>query len=352
MPPAADLHVPAAPASESPSGPAPLLVRRQGRAMASPLRLCVAAGGDARRIDPRVDAAWADVRAAFERAEAAMSRFRDDSELTRLNRRAPVRAPVSRDLGRALAAADRARRVTGGRFDPRIIEALERIGYAGVWQSATDRPAAPATGRVVGLDCGARSVVLEVPVDLGGIGKGLALRWAADDLERRLNGDRGGATGFLLDAGGDVVASGSLGGGEAWQVGIEDPEGGPEPLAVVAIRGRGAIATSSISAAPMGSPGPGRPPPHRPADRRARRRGPAGRHGRGPGSSLGRGLVEGPFPRGLERDREPCPDPGARGVVGDERRPARDDAGRPPARDLGGVRGLNPAGGSSGAGSR
>jgi FAD:protein FMN transferase len=216
--------------------------------MASPLRLSVAARGDARGVDPRVDAAWADVRATFERAEAAMSRFRDDSELTRLNRRAPVRAPVSRDLGRALAAADRAQRITGGRFDPRIVEALERIGYTGVRQGASDRRAAatPATGRVVGLDSGARSVVLEVPADLGGIGKGLALRWAADDLARRLNGDRGGTTGFLLDAGGDVVASGSLGGGEAWQVAIEDPGGGPLPLAVVAIRGRGAIATSSI----------------------------------------------------------------------------------------------------------
>ncbi len=216
--------------------------------MASPLRLSVAVSDVARGLDRRVDAAWADVRATFAQAEAAMSRFRDDSELTRLNRRAPVRAPVSRDLGRALAAADRAHRTTGGRFDPRIVEALERIGYAGVRQGASDRRAAttPALGRVVGLDGGVRVVVLEVPVDLGGIGKGLALRWAADGLEGRLAGDRDGAAGFLLDAGGDVVASGSLGGGEPWQVGIEDPAGGPEPLAIVAILGRGAIATSSI----------------------------------------------------------------------------------------------------------
>jgi thiamine biosynthesis lipoprotein len=43
---------------------------------------------------------------------------------------------------------------------------------------------------------------------------------------------------FLLDAGGDIVASGSAP-GRSWTVGIEDPAGGTEPVAVVTIRDRG-----------------------------------------------------------------------------------------------------------------
>ena len=62
-----------------------------------------------------------------------MSRFRDDSELTRLNRSAGTgtAVPISTRLRRALVAADRARRITGGRFDPRVLADLDRLGYRG-----------------------------------------------------------------------------------------------------------------------------------------------------------------------------------------------------------------------------
>lgn len=213
--------------------------------MASPLRLTVAATAESGMT---VDAAWGAVVATFERAEAAMSRFRDSSELTRLNRLAGEPAgAVSRDLVRALVAADRARRATGGRFDPRIVDALERIGYAGVSQgSALASGAGPGWNSRILERRGRRGpVALPVPVDLGGIGKGIALRWAARDLDRRLAAGPA-ADGYLIDAGGDIVASGSPGGTGPWTVGIEDPAGGTEALAVVAIRDRGAIATSSV----------------------------------------------------------------------------------------------------------
>lgn len=76
------------------------------------------------------------------------------------------------------------------------------------------------------------------PIDLGGIGKGLALRWAAARLERA------GARDFLVEAGGDLVARGNDLDGSPWQVGIEDPAGG-EDLAVMAVSDL-AVATSSI----------------------------------------------------------------------------------------------------------
>jgi thiamine biosynthesis lipoprotein len=84
------------------------------------------------------------------------------------------------------------------------------------------------------------------PVDLGGIGKGLALRWAASALDASVVGHSEPTLGFLVDAGGDIVASGTPDGMAPWLVAIEDPAGGTEPLAVVAVRERGGIATSSI----------------------------------------------------------------------------------------------------------
>jgi thiamine biosynthesis lipoprotein len=216
--------------------------------MASPLRLAIAPGelpGDVAGLVG--EAAWTIVRGTFEVAEAAMSRFREDSELTRLNRRAPATASISRPLERALVAADRAHRVTGGRFDPRIVDALERIGYAGVPQGHADRAGRmDSAGRVFGRRGRTGHVALPCPVDLGGIGKGLALRWAANALDASVVGAGDPAIGYLIDAGGDIVASGSPGGGAPWHVAIEDPSGGDEPMAVVAIRDRGGIATSSV----------------------------------------------------------------------------------------------------------
>jgi thiamine biosynthesis lipoprotein len=209
--------------------------------MASPLRLTIASSAGR---DAPVDAAWAEVQTTFARADAVMSRFREDSELTRLNRRAPAAMPISRDLANALAAADRARRVTGGRFEPRVVAALERIGYLGVPQGPAPTSARPA--RILDRVGRAGPVSVGSPVDLGGIGKGLALRWAAATLDRWLATAPGPTLGYLIDAGGDIVASGTPDGTAPWLVAIEDPAGATEPVAVVAIRERGGIATSSI----------------------------------------------------------------------------------------------------------
>jgi thiamine biosynthesis lipoprotein len=214
----------------------------QARAMASPLRLTVAI--PAAVPDPAVDceAAWEAVREEFEACEQAMSRFRDASEITVLNRRTDRDPPsrVSRRLRRALAAADRAHRLTGGRFDPRVLRDLERLGDRGAALDAgTDSARVTRPGRRIALWAADGGVRLPEPVDLGGIGKGLALRWAAGTAERW------GLRSFLLEAGGDLVARGAAPGGGPWRIGLEDPGGGTEPLAVIAASGV-ALATSSV----------------------------------------------------------------------------------------------------------
>lgn len=213
----------------------------ESRAMGSPLRLTVAGA----REQAGARHAWDAVRAEFEACEAAMSRFRESSEMTALNRAVGSAAAFadrprrpSRRLERALVAADRAHRITDGRFDPRVVRDLERLGDVAAPQVAGalagDRdPSAPVAVRTTA------GVAISAAVDLGGIGKGLALRWAAR-LVRALPCD-----GFLLEAGGDIVAGGAAPGGGPWQVGIEDPHGGKLPLAVIAA-GEAAVATSSI----------------------------------------------------------------------------------------------------------
>jgi thiamine biosynthesis lipoprotein len=208
----------------------------EGRSMGSPLRLIVAGPGG--------EWAWGEVVEEFAATDVALSRFRDDAELVTLDRAAGtgVAVRVSRRLQRAVHAAERARRLTDGRFDPRILADIERLGEHGAPVASGGQPDADRRWRTTPvMHRTARGhISLERPIDLGGIGKGLALRWATARVEA------GGVSAFLLEAGGDVVARGPAPEGGPWRIGVEDPlDRAPGPLAVLAATDR-AVATSSI----------------------------------------------------------------------------------------------------------
>jgi thiamine biosynthesis lipoprotein len=242
------------PGGDEPAG----FVTFSARALGSALRLSVHlpdAVSPAQRVadqaaaDAAANAAWAEVRAEFDAVDVALSRFRDDSELTMLNRLAGSGrvVEVSWRTRRALAAVDRAGRVTDGRFDASVLGALERIGEHG----ASLDPASghdPATVPVIAPEDGGdrRSLVHvpPVPVDMGGIGKGLALRWACARALRSLPA----GAGVQVEAGGDVVAGGTPP-EDGWRIGVEDPAADDAdtaaPLVVVELWS-GAVATSSV----------------------------------------------------------------------------------------------------------
>lgn len=217
----------------------PRLRTFEGRAMGSPLRLTLP-------DTPAGVAAWREVVDEFEAAEAAMSRFRDSSELTRLNRLAGTgrAVVVSRRLRIGHIAAERARRVTEGRFDPRVLDDLDRLGYRGAplgGRAPSDRAGRPAPLGPAVRTAGRGALSVDQRIDLGGIGKGLTLRWAAARLERM------GCATFLLEAGGDLVSRGRPPDADAWTVGIEDPARNAGHLAaIVSGPGSESIATSSI----------------------------------------------------------------------------------------------------------
>src|SRR6187551_3650011 len=72
--------------------------------------------------------------------EARWSRFLDDSEVTRMNREAGRPVAVS---GATLALVERAlegARVTGGRYDPTVLRAVERAGYDRTFDEISEDP--------------------------------------------------------------------------------------------------------------------------------------------------------------------------------------------------------------------
>lgn len=230
------------------------LLRFSGRALGSRLKLFVLppAGESPDRVTEAARAAWDAVVAEFAAVDASLSRFRDDSELTALNRLAGSggTALVSWRLRTMLALADRAGRLTGGRFDAAVVDVLERIGEHGASTSSDGpRSSSTASAPIMLVSAGTPRASLvhapDRPLDSGGVGKGLALRWGAEAAAGALPD----GAGLLLDAGGDVVSAGSapLGG---WLVGIEDPLAPPdqpsEPLAVYALQ-TGGVSTSSVA---------------------------------------------------------------------------------------------------------
>lgn len=230
----------------------PPVARFERRAMGSPLRLTVIGADEA-----RAGAGWAAVSGAIEDLEQLFSRFRASADLVALNGRAgdPSCAPVQARLYDALAAAERAWRRTGGAFDPRVLGDLERLGYRGADAPGPDGSARPADaagtqaaafadGRWIRRDPRSRSVAIATPLDLGGIGKGLALRWAFDVLAAALPALDAGTAGALLEAGGDLVACGMAPQPGPWLIGIENPLT-DEEVAVLELVG-GAVCTSSI----------------------------------------------------------------------------------------------------------
>ncbi|HEY3334220.1 MAG TPA: FAD:protein FMN transferase [Candidatus Limnocylindrales bacterium] len=224
------------------AAPADRVESFEGRALGSALRLHVRLSAT-HPVDA-APGAWSEVRSELDAVDLALSRFREDSELTALNRLAGSESAVavSWRLREAVALMARAARITGGRFDPSVLAALERLGEHGAAVYAPGRGV--ATVEAATLERPRTIAIPPLPLDTGGIGKGLALRWAARRAVAVLPADAG----LLVEAGGDIVAAGRPP-ADAWRVAIEDPvtAGIPdaEPVAVVLVED-GAIATSSV----------------------------------------------------------------------------------------------------------
>jgi thiamine biosynthesis lipoprotein len=175
--------------------------------------------------------------------EARFSRFLPDSELTRFNQRAEPCVEVSCEMLALLQRCVELYRDTGGIFNPLVLPNLEAAGYGRSFEQlgevvdASDEASVVPALEVLQLDATAGTALLPLglKLDFGGIGKGYAVDQAATLF-------RDGA-GFLLDAGGDIYASGSAPEGP-WTVGVADPARPEGDLCVLTVRDQ-AVATSS-----------------------------------------------------------------------------------------------------------
>jgi thiamine biosynthesis lipoprotein len=203
-----------------------------------------AVGGDAATLHAAIDQAFA----VFADVEQQCTRFDPSSALMRANASCSEWVRVPDRCFAALEAAASAYDRTLGRFDPRVHDDLRRLGYTRSLAFETTRVDVETDTDVTRraelppwtpqFDSPAGRVHLGgARVDLGGIGKGLAIRWAVEAL-RAFTPD------FLIDAGGDCFAAGRAPDGDLWRIGVEDPHGGEEPIAVLAVSDR-AVATSS-----------------------------------------------------------------------------------------------------------
>lgn len=190
-----------------------------------------------------------EMRAAIDEAMAVMraveevaSRFDEESALRELCRHPGVLMPVPPILFHALTIACAAAEMTDGIFDPTIGSRLERAGFNRHYLSGKRSTAgipvdSGVTWRDITLVEDGCLVRLERPMllDLGSVAKGLAIDLAAKVLEPFL--------GCLINAGGDLWASGIDPAGDSWRVGIEDPRNLARLLGALNVTGK-AVCTS------------------------------------------------------------------------------------------------------------
>jgi thiamine biosynthesis lipoprotein len=188
----------------------------------------------------------------FSEAEACLSRFRQDSELSCLNRQGQL-AQASPLLYHTVRAALEMVELTSGIFDPAILEALETAGYdrsfelisqgqSGLYSPSYGLPFYSRPDKVA-LNFAARSLKLSpgVRLDLGGIAKGITVDRAADLLRQS------GFHNFMISAGGDMFLEGHPGEGKRkWTVEVLDPVTLEGNLAALSVRDQ-AVATSAIT---------------------------------------------------------------------------------------------------------
>jgi thiamine biosynthesis lipoprotein len=189
--------------------------------------------------------ALAQVPEWFEEWEQILSRFRYDSELTRLNQTYEQPVQVGQTLWEVFRAAEQAEHMTNGLVTPTLLDAIIEAGYDRPFDvlppQATGKPASVLTVSrplaAVSVNSSDRTITLppDVRLDFGGIAKG----WGAHQAMRRLQAD-GPA---LVNAGGDIAISGPRADGGPWMVGVTDPFHTDEEIEIVALKQCG-VATS------------------------------------------------------------------------------------------------------------
>ncbi len=228
----------------------PYLLKIGRRAMACQFQIFVNAG----QYDNATEAALAALDRVDE-LEAMLTVYRDDSEVSQINRLAPDElAIVSVELGELLAMSLRLYELTDGAFD------VTSGPISDVWAAARRNTALPdpallerVRGKVgsqyVEFDDAEQTVRLlheGVAINFGGIGKGYALDQSAELLENA------GVHDFLFHGGrSSVLARGSQSNRDSastgWTIGVMHPLRPERRLAEIQLRDRALSTSGSLT---------------------------------------------------------------------------------------------------------
>jgi len=172
-----------------------------------------------------------DMNRRLRELEARLSVYRADSEISRFNALSEAGQPfvISRDFQNVLKASIHVHELTKGAFDPTVKPLADLWGFgpardhSRVWQPP-GRENILEKLQSVGLDRVDASVYGQlrkrdphVQLDFGAVAKGYAVDQLGEHLRNR------GVDNFLVDIGGDLLASGTNKGGQAWRVGLNQP---------------------------------------------------------------------------------------------------------------------------------
>ena len=177
-------------------------------------------GDEAMSIQGLLDAAFGEI----ERLEGVMSTERRDSEVSRINEGASgewitMSADVTSVLGRALFFS----RLSDGACDVTIGPVMRLWGFSTTTPRVPDEDQIAAARNLVGADKieanegRVRLLKEDMALDLGAIAKGYAVDRAVQVLEE------GGASGGLVEAGGDLRFFGTKPGGKRWRIALAHP---------------------------------------------------------------------------------------------------------------------------------
>jgi thiamine biosynthesis lipoprotein len=233
-------------------------IRRRFESMGTVVQLIAAPESDRHAVDR----AFRVVKRTFAREEARFTRFRPQSELSRVNSRAGSWVHVSSPFANLMRDALRAAHETDGLFDPTVLPALMAAGYDRDFDEVRARKARDVEPdeELLAIKrefqdlmiknstaCGAWREVelvgdrLRLPtgsaLDFGGIAKG----WTVDLVAPWL----GKFPWAIVDAGGDLRLIGTPP-DEGMEVGVEDPQS-PGAEAVRLRLSSGALATTSVT---------------------------------------------------------------------------------------------------------
>ena len=196
--------------------------------------------------DQELDDIKKNIKKKFLKYEKIFSRFSQDSQLSEINRNLNKKIRVSREMIEVLRLCKKFNKISEGYFDPRIIGNLLKIGYKSDFKNSSknfkgDFEKLEKINNILSDDLKIfskeRKIFLKKPIDTTGIVKGYTVDKVAKYLRKK------GFSDFIIDAGGDIFASGLNQKQDKWVIGLEDFK---EGAGILEITDSG-VATSGVS---------------------------------------------------------------------------------------------------------